>query len=107
MCELSLHIELCLFSILNDPLISYERKKPFATLLSYAYVFTERDSLVSIATLVNDKPFWQHVEQCGVVLCAIQESIQQSGRKEQVRIKVRALMTEFISIPVCLRSWII
>ena len=66
------------------------------------YLFTERDSLVSIATLVKSKAFWKHVESCGVLITAIKDALQENGNKERIRTQVKALITQFISIPVSL-----
>ena len=89
-----------LFSILYDPSIPYERKKPFANLLNEAYLCTERDSLISVTALVNDEAFWNHVKECGTLINAMKEIIQESPDKEKIRVKVKALLTQFISIPV-------
>ena len=84
---------------MSDNSILYERKKPFASLLCRAYLFTERDSLVSIEKLVRSQPFWDHVKECGTLINAMNETIERSN-KEQIRIKVKLLLTQFISIPV-------
>ena len=86
------------FSILSDPLIPYERRKPFANLLGYVYLLTERNSLVAIATLVEKVAFWKHVESCSVLMTAIKDTLHESDKKEQIRIQVKALMTQFISV---------
>ena len=43
------------YSIINDPDVSFERKKPFSRLLTQAYLKPERDSLVSIADLCSNE----------------------------------------------------
>ena len=87
------------FSILSDHSILYERKKPFASLLYSVYLFTERNLLVSLETLMRSQPFWDHVKECGMLINAINETIEESDKK-QLRIKVKLLLTQFISIPV-------
>ena len=59
---------------------------------------------MSVATLVKSELFWGHVELCGVLLSAMKDTIKRSDKKEQMRVKVKVLMTEFISIPVSLYS---
>ena len=44
-----------LYSIISDPVVSFERKKPFSRLLTRAYLNTERDSLVSISDLCSNE----------------------------------------------------
>ena len=88
------------YSILYDSKIPYETKKPFASLLNELYLFTERDSLVSVSTLANDEKFWTHVKQCGILINAMNDVIQESSNKEIIRIRVKALVTQFISLSV-------
>ena len=42
-------------SILGNCYFSIERKKPFARLLDWAYINPEKDSLLSMDTLVNNE----------------------------------------------------
>ena len=47
---------LCIhYSIISDPDIDLDRKKPFARILNEGYINTERDSLVSIAALSKNR----------------------------------------------------
>lgn len=78
----------------------YERKKPFANLLIWAYLIAERDSLVSVATLAKRRVFWEHIQECATLITATRDAIQESSKKEQIRVIVKALLTQFISIPV-------
>ena len=87
-------------SILSDPLIMYERKKPFANLLCWAHLITERDSLVSVATLAKSKAFWEHIQECATLIAAIKETIQEDALRIPVGHIVQVLLTQFISIPV-------
>ena len=49
-------ILLCIhYSIISDPDIDLDRKKPFARILNEGYINTERDSLVSIAALSKNR----------------------------------------------------
>ena len=43
------------YSIISDPVVSFERKKPFSRLLTRAYLNTERDSLVSMSDLCSNE----------------------------------------------------
>ena len=83
----------------------YERKKPFANLLCWSYLITERDSLVFIVTLAKRKGFWEHIQECATLIAAMKGAIQEStsSKKEQIRIIVKALLTQFISIPVSVK----
>ena len=87
-------------SILSDDAILYERKKPFANLLNELYLFTEKDSLVSVKVIVNSEIFWSHVRKCGILINAIKDNIHASPHKDNIRIKVKALLTQFMSVPV-------
>ena len=87
------------FSILSNRSIPCERKKPFASLLCSAYLLTEKNLLVSLEKLMRSQPFWDHVKECGTLINAMNETIEESD-KEQLRIKVKLLLNQFISIPV-------
>ena len=89
-----------MLSILSDGSISYERKKPFANLLIELYLFTEKDSLVSVTVVANSKIFWSHVRKCGILINAIKDKIQESPNKDKIRIKFKALVAQFMSVPV-------
>ena len=43
------------YSIISDPIVSFERKKPFTRLLTQAYLNAESDSLVSISYLCSNE----------------------------------------------------
>ena len=49
---------------------------------------------------MNNEEFWKHVKECGMLIDAIKDVIQESPKKEVIRIKVKALSTQFISTTV-------
>ena len=63
-------------------------------------MFTERDSLVSVIELANDEKFWTHIKQCGILINTMKDVIEESPNREKIRIKVKVLLTQFISISV-------
>ena len=89
-------------SILSDHSILCDRKKPFASLLCSAYLVSERDSQVSLKELSSSQSFWDHVKECGMLIDAVNNIITEETEefKEQIKIKLKLLQTQFFSIPV-------
>lgn len=91
------------YSVLSDHSIPYERKMPFASLLCWVYLSTERDSLVSVGKLIDSQSFWGHIEECGLMINAMNQAIQKCD-KDQIRTHVKLLLTQFTSIPVSMQQ---
>ena len=50
-CYYCYRVNYCICSIISDPDIKFDRRKPFARILNEGYINTERESLASIAKL--------------------------------------------------------
>lgn len=95
-----------LHSIITDPNVKLDRKKPFARLINWAYLQTERDSINSLTTLLQNKSFWKHLENCSTLMTSLHEKLLHKAIDgEQVRLKIRLLFAQHMSFTVrCLIS---
>ena len=88
-----------LHSIISDPSIKLCRRKPFARLLNWAYINTERDSLASVTTLSNSHLFWDHLNHCSVLIKLLCRYLTHDN-EQVVMLKVKLLFSQHISFTV-------